>query len=633
MTEIISEARDRFQEAADYEKENRDEAIDDLLMLSGENHWDEVVERERTAEGRPVLVINKLPTFVDQVTNKSRTQKIGIKVFPYGFNSSTELADLYGNIIRGIEYQSDASVAYQNAHEGAANCGIGHFRVITEYPDDEVFDQDIRIQWIPNHLSVYSDPNHKEPDMRDCQYRFLVEDISKKEYERRYPGKPIGDFDMSSDPSYSYWFTKDTVRIAEYWRRIPVKKTLVLLSDGRTVDKKKWEELLAVVGEEESKLSVLKEREVNTWEVEQYIINGKEILEGPNKWVGKWIPIITVKGKELMVGNKSKLRGVIRFAKDPQRMYNYFRSTAVETVALAPKAPYVLEEGQVDGYEDEWSDVNSKNLPYVRYRKVPGVTAPQRQQTSQTDLGSINEMRISNDEMKATTSIYDASLGATSNEVSGRAITARTDQSDIANFTYQDNLVRAIKFCGDILVDLIPKIIDVERQLLIVKETEDQEIITVNQMTMGEDGEMVILNDLTQGKYKVTVSVGPSFSNQRLEAANSMMEFIRVAPQQASLLMDMIAENMGWPGSKKIANRYKKLLPPGIDEEGPAPPKEPSLDDMIKKLKAQGITLGNEKRKLDLLEKKREISGHDETMVKAGAAGAMRAMGLNMEGE
>ena len=314
-------------------------------------------------------------------------------------------------------------------------------------------------------------------------------------------------------------------------------------------------------------------------------------------------------GQEITVDGETFLRGAIRNAKDSQRMYNYFRTAATETVALAPKAPWVGTAEQFEDYEEDWADSNRSNKAFLTYNHVAGVPPPMRQVITQTAVGEITESNISSDEMKDTTSIQDASLGAAGNEVSGLAISRRQSQSDVVNFTYIDNRRRAIKYAAEIMIDLIPRIYDIERQVAIVRPDDEEEFVTVNQVVVNPTtGEEIIINDLTMGRYVVSATTGPAFNTQRMEAVASMMDFARTSPEIASMIMDLIAESMDWPGATKIANRLKKLLPPGIDDDGPPQPPEPSIDDILKQLKQESLELGNQKKKLDIVEQRRELS-------------------------
>lgn len=670
---VIQEAKSRFMLVADYESFNRKEAIDDLNMLAGKNHWPADIVAQRKIDKRPVLTINKLPAFTDQVLNDSRLNKISIKIRPYGGGSTKEIAATFNGLIRSIENISDADVAYQTALEGAVNNGFGYVRVTTEFADDSSFDQEIRIRRIRNPMTVYLDHHHVEHDGRDCKWGFITEKISRAEYKARYPKLsppvPIAG-GAAADEGYSHWVMEDLVRVAEYWVKEPVVKRLYLLSDKRVVDGNEWDKVKDDLKAAERMIhlepnpqdpngppievdgpapegtdypqtilnptpEVVRERKVDSHKVMQYFIDGEKIIT-KTEWLGKYIPIVPVWGKELVIGEERHLRGLIRFAKDPMRMYNYFRTAATETVALAPKAPYIMEERQIEGHEQEWADLNTKNKPYLLYKGVAGIQgAPQRQVITQTAIGEITESNLANDEIKATTSLFDASLGQQGNEVSGRAIFARQREGDIANFTYHDNLRRAIKYVGDILVDLIPKVYDTQRQVMIINEDESDQLVGVNQVVVdAKTGEQVILNDLSQGRYKVIATTGPSFTTQRVEAAQSMMDFIRVAPDAATLMVDLIAENQDWPGSVKIARRFKKAFNlDALDAEGPQQPKQLSLDDMVKQGKAEGIQLGNVLKKLKIVENKRELENTYADVARAGATGALQALGVGGGGD
>jgi hypothetical protein len=447
------------------------------------------------------------------------------------------------------------------------------------------------------------------------------------------------------------WIEDDSVAVAKYWTKEPSHKTLHLLSDGRIVDAEEWNKIADEIAEMEAEaaaqyensiqtnpeaatkmppppapITIVRSREARTHKIMHYLIGGDKIISR-TEWAGKYIPIVKVRGKEIVVDDQTYSRGVIRFAKDPQRMYNYFRSAATETVWLAPKAPYMVEERQIEGFEEDWSSIGRKNLPYLKYKAIANAPAPARQVVTQTAIGEITESNLSNDEMKATTGIFDASLGATSNEVSGKAILARAGQGDLSNYGYYDNLKIAVKEIGDILVDLIPRIYDTERQVMVTDEVDRDRMVTVNQVILDdESGEKVILNDLSQGRYKVVVTAGPSYSTKRIEAANSMLDFVRTAPDVAQFVMDLVVENQDWPGAAKIANRLRKLLPPGIDDEGPLEPQPPGIDEVVKRLKANSIELGNMKKKLDIVEQRRDLEGRDQQAAEAGASGALETI-------
>lgn len=668
LENVHKHALNRYREADAFCLENNKEARDDLMMLAGKNHWPKTVYDARTRQDRPCLTINKLPSFTDQIINDSRMNKLSVKVKPDGAGTNPDTARIMQGIIRNIESSCNAQTIYETALECAVQSGIGYWRIITEYSDDDSFDLDIKIKRVRDQFSIVMDPRAEEVDKRDARYAFVTEKISEDEYKAKYPGEelPVDIPGQTGASETNLWVEENLYRIAEYWVRKEVEKKLYLLSDGRTVMAEDWDKIKDDLKAQEKVIhlapspenpqvpvevegpapegsglpeetlnrvpTIMRNRTVKTHAVEQYVMDGAKIIEGPTEWPGRWIPIVCITGKEIVVDNEVFIRSAIRFAKDPQRLYNYFRSSAAETVALAPKAPYIMEEEQVEGHETEWQAIGKENRPYLLYKRVDGTPPPNRQVVSQTAIGEITEAQMANDEMKATTSLFDASLGAQGNETSGRAILARQREGDVANFTFHDNLRRGVKFGGEIIMDLVPKIFDVERQLVVVGDDGDEKVVTVNQVVVNRgSGEEVIIYDLTQGKYKLQVDVGPSFTTQRVEAAESMLDFIRVAPDSAQLVIDLVAENMDWPGATKIAKRFKKILEqqfPGIDEEGPSQPKPPDPDEQIKGLKAQSISLGNKKKELDIAQLKAEMQGVVEQAAAAGAKGALQGIGM-----
>jgi len=432
-----------------------------------------------------------------------------------------------------------------------------------------VFEQDIRIRRLTNPFAVHWDPAAKEVDRSDAKWCFILDDIYRDDYETFFPGKHPLPFESAKD-DLALWADTDTVRIAEYFRLVPEQKTIYLLEDGRvveTLDK----------GE-----TAVKEREVNGHRIEWLKMSGDDILEGPVSWPGRWIPVIPVIGKELFIGPRREVRGIIRNAKDPMRLYNYGRSAGIEMVALSPKAPYILTPKQVEGHENQWKQAHQKNYPYLLYNPDPNArNKPYREQPVQISSAIVNEIGLSSEEIKDTTEIQDASLGKMSNERSGRAVAERRRSSNIATFVYTDNLARSIEHLGRILVDLIPHYYDTARVVRVLGEDGKEIAVPVNQEFTAPDGQKKI-HDLTVGKYDVVTTVGPGYATQRIEAVDSMVAFVQAVPAAGPMIMDVVAEHSDWPGASVIAERLRKMLPPALQENanstgapGPLPPGVP----------------------------------------------------------
>ncbi|MFZ9922788.1 MAG: portal protein, partial [Candidatus Nanopelagicaceae bacterium] len=421
----------------------------------------------QTINARPCLTINKLPQHVRQVTNDQRQNRPAIKIIPVDDKADTEVADIYDGLMRHIEYISDADVAYDTACENQVAYGEGYIRILTEYCDSDSFDQDIKIGRVRNSFSVYMDPTIQDPCGSDANWCFITEDILKEDYERMFPdASPISTLQTLGvgDQSLAQWINEDTVRIAEYFYVEHEKKTLnlypgnVSLFEGTPEDKQ-----MKLMG-----MKPVRTRQADVKKVKWCKINGYEILE-EQEWAGKFIPVVRVVGNEFEVDGRIYVSGLVRNAKDAQRMYNYWVSQEAEMLALAPKAPFIGYGGQFEGYEQQWKTANTQNWPYLEVN--PDVTdgqgavlpLPQRALPPMAQTGLIQAKMGASDDIKSTTGQYDSSLGATSNERSGRAILAREKQGDTGTYHYVDNLARAVRHIGRQIVDMAPKIYDTQR--------------------------------------------------------------------------------------------------------------------------------------------------------------------------
>ena len=588
-------ARDRYERAVDHDQDNRDAGIEDLEFMAGDQ-WPDDIRRQHMEDGRPILTINRMPTFVDQVVNDIRQNRPSIKVRPVDDVADDEIADIYTGLIRHIEHASDATVAYVTAVEGAAQCGIGHFRIVTEYAHDGAFEQVVRVRRIVDHYAVTWDPQAVELDRSDAMYCFYEQALDLATYKARYPDSALTGFDfMDADSTHlGDWRQGEEIRIAEYWAKTPEKRTLALLDDGRTIDITDMKESDGVVQDDQGGVfRIVKSRKVERNKVEMRIINGHEVLEGPFEWIGTGIPIIPVIGKETHIGRRTIRNGIIRHAKDPQRMYNYWRSLQTEYLAGQPKSPWMVTPKNIAGVEALWAQANKRNMPYLPYSPDPdnqGIP-PQRVIPPVGSPAMHEEILLAQDDLKATTGIFDAALGSRSNETSGKAIIARQRESDVSNFNYADNLTRAIVSCGRQLVEILPKVYDTDRVVRLLNEDETTEAAQINQTVVDDAGEQQRVNDLSVGVYDLAVTTGPSYSTKRVEANEALMQLVQAVPDVAKLVLDIIAKNMDFPGADEIAERFRKALPPGMvelkDGEEPPEPPPPTPEEIEAKAKIE----------------------------------------------
>jgi hypothetical protein len=579
--DLVSLARERFATAEEAESEVRRLADEDIRFRSGEQ-WDAKILAARKLDNRPALVINRIPQFERHVTNEQRQARPAIQVSPVDSSADKETAEVLQGLIRHIEYDSGADVAYDTALTSAVRGGLGYFRAVTEYEGDETFEQGLKIKRVRDPFSVYMDPGTQEQDASDANWAFVVDDgISKEAFKAEYP---------ECEASEGGWGNRqsargDSCQVVEYFYRERVADELLRLVPV-AVDEATGQPLQhpetgmpVALGEPivtlRSELPkeglsghvITDERPTYRVKVCWAKIAGNTVIE-EREFPSKWIPVVPVLGDELWVGGRRILEGIVRHAKDPQRMYNFWTSAITESIALAPKAPFIAAEGQLEGHEKEWGEASSRNKAFLQYKpKAIGGTIlpPPQRNTYEAPIAAMTQaMMFAADDMKATTGIYDAALGNRSNEQSGRAILARQNQSQVSSLHFSDNLARALRHLGRILIDAIPRVYSGERVVRILGEDQSEKLVAVNGAPKPKGQERMY--DLGTGRYDVTVSMGPSFTSKRQESVASMMELSRANPQMAQALGDLMVGNMDWPGAQKMAERLKKLLPPHLQE-------------------------------------------------------------------
>ena len=573
----LADAREAFRRISEAERDNRTAWVDDVRFARAGEQWPPHVKRQRELDGRPCLTINRLPSFARQVINDSRQNRPAIKCHPVGDGANQETAEIYQGLIRNIEYTSDAEVAYDTALEHAVYGGFGYFRINTRYSFDDQWDQDLSIERISNPLSVYGDDKSTAADSSDWNVCFVTEMLPDTEFEARWGKKTDKtDFEADSKDRDALWYEDEKTRVAEWWTRDEEDADLLKLSDGTVMygeEFAKAQDILFAQG-----VQVVGTRKVKAKKVRQRIISGTEVLED-NKWAGRYIPIVPVYGDEIVIEGKRTFVSLVRFAKDSQQMFNFWRTASTELVALAPKAPFIGPKGAFNSDYDKWATANTVSHPYIEY---DGSVPPQRQPFAGPPAGALQEALNASDDMKAIMGLFDASLGAQSNETSGRAIIARQREGDVSTFNFIDNLSRAIRHAGRILVDMIPRVYNTERVIRVIHEDGSTKAVPVNQQfspqqmpTEQDEGAqedaqaLVKFYDLTAGKYDITCEAGPSYSTQRQEAAVQMTEFIRAFPPAAQFIGDLVAKNMDWPGADDIAKRLKAMLPPQLQGANP----------------------------------------------------------------
>jgi len=594
----INEAIKFWRLVNDADSNNRAEALNDIKFAAGDQ-WPVEIQNSRNLESRPCLTINKIDAYIRQVTNQQRMQRPRIKVHPVNNLADYKIAQVIEGITRHIEVNSNADTAYDTAFDYAVRMGWGYWRINTRYTREDSFDQEIYIDAIDNPFTVYFDPNSILPDGSDAERCLITTVMDKKIFREYYPDADDGaNFQQrSTGDDTASWITKEDIRVAEYFWIERERAKLYLLSDG-TSGFADSDNFFARV--EASGLTVVDERNSFRKAVKWIKCTALEVLE-EKTMAGKYIPVVPCYGAQVIVDDKRKKYGLVRFAKDPQRMYNFWRTSMTESVALAPKAKWLLAEGQDEGHETEWAMANIKSTPVLRYKQkdIEGQPAPVpvRLQPEPPPTGIMEAAGAISADLQMVLGVLDPNQLPSGN-ISGKALAGQQNQVDLSNFHFYDNMTRSIRHTGKIILDLIPKIYDTQRVMRIIGSDGQPDMTTINEQS--EIGE--VLNDVTVGEYDVVMDTGPGFQTKRQQAVESMMPLLTGNQELFNIAGDLVFRNMDFPGADVIADRLAAMNPlANIDEKSDIPPEvqmrlaqsQQTIEQLQQQLQAAGLEINN----------------------------------------
>jgi hypothetical protein len=597
---IHSLALKRYKRVEKKERDQRKLAVEDIKFAQTEDgQWDEGAKAKRA--NRPRYTINRVAGAIDQLIGDQRQNRTDMKVRPTSGGSTEDTAKVMEGLIRNIESTSKASNAYDTAFDEVVNGGFGGWRIITERDEDDPFIQNIKIKSINTATtSLWFDDSSTEYDKNDSKWAFNTVDMPTEEHRERFPGSPSIDWPQEklNSSQCNGWFREGIVKVAEYWVKIPKRKQIALLSDGRIIDAEEEKSVLDELSAQG--VTVKKTIEVESHDVKMYLMDGSGILEDAKDWAGKFIPLIPMFGRQSHIEGKTYTRGLVRFAKDANRIYNYATTTVIETIALSPKDPIWYTPTQALGHETKYANFNTSNSPFMPFNpdlKFPG--PPTRGGAPAVQSSLIQQVQQASMDIYHVTGMQPPSLGANPELKSGKAIQAQERLGDRGSYVFTDNKLKSQQYTAEILLDLVPRIYDTARQVRIMGrdgETESVEINAVNQeITDEQTGESNLVNDLAFGRYGVVAESGPAFATQRQESAEQIIELITRSPRFEALAMDLVAKDLPILERKELVKRIRKQMivegtvePTeeeiqefGLDQEQAPDPQQEAITDNI----------------------------------------------------
>lgn len=587
----VAEAMKRFQRCSEWEANARERYVADIKFRHGDAdngfQWPNVIRRARDVDQRPCLTLNIIQQHNLQIINQMRQNKIGANVIPTGNGATKEASDAFREVIRSIEYKSDAQSAYTIGAEFQVDGGIGWWRLGTQYVSNSgpnAFDQEVVILPINDPLSVFMDPDIQQKDGSDAKFAFVYDTVPKDEFTEAYPkyanlatlqplGVDSGDYD---------WVTRDHVRVCEYWRKVQKADKVISFLDGqgrrRTVKKSLLpdEGLEELLGDPMTRV-----RDVFDDVVEWKLIVGEEVID-ETIWPGKYIPLVRVVGIETTIDGVLDRCGHTRAMKDGQRMYNYNASSQVEFVALQGKTPWKAPAKAIEEHESQWNTANNVNHSVLIYNHVDDegnpIPPPERQDPPAHSIAYETGMQTAFNQLMMVSGQWQNQMGMQGNERTGAAISERQDQGDVATFHFPDNFALAVQFTAKQLLDLIPKVYDTQRVLRIQADDGTDYEMEIDpaarqafQVKRNYEGQVVrrIFNP-TVGEYDVQGASGPSYGTKRTETVKAMTLLLTQNPDLTGIIGDLLLSAMDFDKAQEAAQRMKRMVPKQALGEGPS---------------------------------------------------------------
>lgn len=554
-----TEAIEKMHAAIEGDDGSRSMMIEDLKFSYGDQ-WPAEMKMERQLDRRPCLTINKTDSMVRMVLNNMRQQRPRIKVHPVSDGADQQKAEVIEGLMRHIWVRSNADQAIDIMANFQVRCGLGYIRILTKYESEKSFDQEVCIEQIRNPFSVYFDPASIDPAGLDAEWVVIADSMRREDFERQYPDFTGSEFSPAGQGNVGANFSsKNDVFIAEYYRFKHKNDTLFQLADGRKVFKSDLPEGKKV-GDFVENTIIIKERpSVKKQLCWSKVTNDVELEY--RELPGAYIPVLRAIGGEMLHNGRYQKFGMVRNMKDPQMMYNYWRTQETEFVALAPKAPWLVFEGQTENHEEEWANANIRNYSTLTTRVVydqngQPLPPPQRIQPQTIPAASVNAAMSASEDIKSVAGMFDPALGAPGQETSGDMVARRQSQSDLSNYHFYDNLTVTIRGLGCVILDLLKYYYDGERIVRIIQPSGTTDMITINRDTA--EG---IVNDVSTGIYDVVMETGPGYDTKREEASDKMLQLLRYIPQVGQIAADIIVGQMDFPESQRLVERLQMANP------------------------------------------------------------------------
>tara|TARA_R110000822_G_scaffold31017_9_gene89946 strand:+ start:819 stop:2918 length:2100 start_codon:yes stop_codon:yes gene_type:complete len=531
MAELeLKDIKDMFDRDYTHNQTTRRKAADDRIFAYV-TQWDsELLEDSQLAYRGEFNIIRKATR---QIKGDLYAHQVQIDFEPKA-DTRTDGAEIIDGLYLSDDRRNSSIEAYDNASTETIDCGIGGWELYTEYESNRAGDKKQVIRRRPIYEfnnNAFPDSNAKLMDKSDSKRWTILEPYSLdgyKELHKELTGEETkgapADF---AAPEQSYVFpwldTNETYYIARFYHKTQVKDKVLTLTNDYGDSMRLLESDLNDVMDEliDDGYQIVDEKKIKRWQIKLYIVSGERILKTYDI-AGEHIPVIPMYGERAFVEGEEHYEGVIRLAKDPQRLRNFLMSYLGEMAARSPREKPIFTAEQIAGYEHMYELSGAENnFPYVLQHlhdpdgnplpagPIGTLTAPQMPQVLPTliDLTRQAVEDVANPGLPQD--IADPSL-------SGKAVELLQNRLDQQSFVYQNNLKHAKRYDAEVWASMATEVFDSPRSVTITLPDGSRKQEQIMSTVIDEEtGDPVILNDLTNMEFDVYAKLGPTYTSMK----------------------------------------------------------------------------------------------------------------------
>lgn len=604
MANDLKQALEMYQDSLQATREQRQQIEEDLKFSDPSNpqQWDETIKRARETDpggARPCLVMDHTGQYVANVAGQVVKSPPSIHTVPVGSGSDIKVSEQLDGMLRHFEYASRAQTHYGIALTSAARTGVGYLIVRPVYTDRAMGYQEPRIYAEADPLRVVFDPWSVELDGSDATFGYLLTSMSEREFERKYGAKaeklsfgaeqqePDGQAGRRSIIVAEQWYKEDQTRNVIIWIGV----------DGQDASGSE-DEYWAACKAAGTNLHFVRSYRDKVQCVKWRTMSGAAILETPQNADGSeglypadHIGIVPVYGYWGISDKRLKYCGIPRRAMNAQRAYNYHKSEELAYMGGGPKSPWTTPVRAIRGLEAIWDRASIDSRAYLPYHDVDEtgqpIAAPTRTNISVNLQNHILGAQDALRDLEASIGMYQANLGAPSNEQSGVAIDARKEQGEASTAHFPQNMSASLGQVGRIAVQMGAKLIDTKRQQRILGIDMKPGSVTVDpeQKQAAVQTDQGISINPNVGTYDVRVVVGASYSTQRSQAQSALSEVMRNNPNMTPAIAPLWAQNLDIPHADKLAQVLTAMAPAPVQAIlNPDTSKQPKPEQLMQQV-------------------------------------------------